>query len=663
MLPFSWIPEVAPHEIDPAYKDICLNGKEKSSLTLTQQLEEFKKGPCSPFMFANGLFMAKLRVVIDCEELKREDPETFSSCYWNSCTRDLWPIFRKPNTEYDLGVLLNSWQPMGILNPWSGDCFWNIQKHVINYDAKHPGEVYKKRAGLRVTYMGDTPETHKSSQCGFEAHRDVFATKGWDPEMNGYRKLMDTLMFMGYTPGLTYQPMPYMTQHNWETHSLKDEFLPTLKRLNKMTGKKVVVAGHSMGNIQVYSNLLKIDQKTKDELIQHYNAMFPPMIGDEFALKMAFGGTLNEVLPVSLTLKKWSAWVAAHNWMYGYWPANVWENHKEEKYMKQVKKHMAYEKNPTTEKKGFSWFPSATEKCYKNIQYGPECSMGLEDADKARLMTIKGKDYYRKDAIELLETHSINPDVKFMVKLHQTPLLKRFQAYENPGVPIVLYYNISWKVNNIFTYNKSPAEERAKDLAKDGPKHWTELNPIMPDKKEPIRGDAAVSATGQILPYLKWADDFDRGTETKATKHPVKFVDYCSQLQNRSTPFDDFKGDKYESLTDWSFESRVESLVKFAKNSGLGKNSSQGTRISKNEYIGLYCKCTDTDARKVWGDVNSKISGHSCDHGNFAEDDIFLYFYSNSLVGNQKSSAIGESYFKSEEEAQHFVDTCKLRLG
>jgi len=250
-----------------------------------------------------------------------------------------------------------------------------------------------------------------------------------------------------------------------------------------------------------------------------------------------------------------------------------------------------------------------------------------------------------------------------MVKLHQTPLNERFQAYENPGVPIVLYYNISWKVHNKFTYNKSPAEERAKDLARDGPKHWAEQTPMNPDKQEPIRGDVAVSAAGQILPYLKWADDFDRGTKTSATKYPVKFVDYCSQLQNRSTPFDDFKGDQYETVSDWSMETRIESFLRFAKSSRLSQNSTFGSRITKNEYIGLYCRCSDDTARVDWANTHESVAGHGCDHGNFAEDDVFLYFYSNSLIGHHKSSAIGKSYFKSEHEAQNFVDKCKLRLG
>lgn len=198
-------------------------------------------------------------------------------------------------------------------------------------------------------------------------------------------------------------------------------------------------------------------------------------------------------------------------------------------------------------------------------------------------------------------------------------------------------------------------------MAKGDLAHWTDHDAIVPDISEPIRGDVAVSAAGQLLPYLKWADDFDRSAKKDGTKYPVKFVDYCSQVQNRNTPFDDFHGDTYETSVDWSMGTRVESFLKFTRKSGMAKNSEKGSRIAKNEYIGLYCKCSDDSIRK---DFTKKVpTGHSCDHGNFAEDDLFLYFYSNSLLGHQKSDAIGQDYFKSEEEAREFVDECRLRFG
>lgn len=281
---------------------------------------------------------------------------------------------------------------MGIFNPLGGECLYNIMKQTINYDAKHPGELFKTRPGIKMTYTGDTPETKKSSQCGWESHRDVLGTKGHKSDLNSYRKLMDTVVYMGYTPGLTYQSMPYVTQHNFETNSFKDDFLPTLKRMKIMIGKKVVVAGHSMGNIQVYSNLLKIDHKTKDSLIQHYSALFPSMIGDQYSLKMAFGAHLNEALPLSLSLKKWLSWIGMHSFIYGYWPLDPFQNHKEERYMKQIQQHVAHEENPSQVPKGFEWLPSATQNCYKNIQYGPQCSLGLEDSTKnPPMMTIAGK--------------------------------------------------------------------------------------------------------------------------------------------------------------------------------------------------------------------------------------------------------------------------------
>ena len=55
---------------DPSYKNMCINGKERSQMTFTQQLKEFRKGPCSPIVFTPGIFATKLRLEIDCKTLQ-----------------------------------------------------------------------------------------------------------------------------------------------------------------------------------------------------------------------------------------------------------------------------------------------------------------------------------------------------------------------------------------------------------------------------------------------------------------------------------------------------------------------------------------------------------------------------------------------------------------
>ena len=88
------------------------------------------------------------------------------------------------------------------LNPTSNECHYLLVKPAYNLNAKSLKDLYKERKGVRLTYLGDTKETKYTTQCSFDSHRDIGGFKGWIPDFTSYRKLMDTLKFMGYTPGL-----------------------------------------------------------------------------------------------------------------------------------------------------------------------------------------------------------------------------------------------------------------------------------------------------------------------------------------------------------------------------------------------------------------------------------------------------------------------------
>jgi len=192
-------------------------------------------------------------VEIDCQVLRDQDPDAFSKCYWNSCDKDFWPIYRKPAKEY-LFLGANSLNPLGQFNPFSADCMWALLEFKWDLESENLSDVYKQKKGVRLTYIGDTEETKKTSKCGSDTHRDMFGSRGHLEDFSSYRKMMDTFTLMGYTPGLTMQNMPYVTQLHWETNTIKDEILGVLERLRRTTGKKVIIGGHSMGNIQLYAS-------------------------------------------------------------------------------------------------------------------------------------------------------------------------------------------------------------------------------------------------------------------------------------------------------------------------------------------------------------------------------------------------------------------------
>jgi hypothetical protein len=196
---------------DQAYKNICLNGKPKSSLTLTQQLIEFIKGPCSPILFIPGILATRLRIEIDCKLLQKEDPQTFENCNWNTCTDyGYWPFSRKPYPEYDIW-LPSFWSKISFFLPrnyvFRDICFASLIKKKYRYsETEDVRNITQDRPGLRLTWYGDTPETsdHQLSECGKTALSTLSA---FFP--NFYYKILDFYEYMGYTHGLTLQGVPY----------------------------------------------------------------------------------------------------------------------------------------------------------------------------------------------------------------------------------------------------------------------------------------------------------------------------------------------------------------------------------------------------------------------------------------------------------------------
>jgi hypothetical protein len=69
-----------------------LNGKEISEEDPKSYLKEFALGPCSPLMILPGLLNTKIVVQIDCETLKKENEEVFTTCGWTDCQKNSYEV-------------------------------------------------------------------------------------------------------------------------------------------------------------------------------------------------------------------------------------------------------------------------------------------------------------------------------------------------------------------------------------------------------------------------------------------------------------------------------------------------------------------------------------------------------------------------------------------
>lgn len=52
-----------------------------------------------------------------------------------------------------------------------------------------------------------------------------------------------------------------------------------------MTGKKVTLVAHSLGNLAMYNQIMKLDKETKDKYIKTWVSIAPPFLGSKMVQK------------------------------------------------------------------------------------------------------------------------------------------------------------------------------------------------------------------------------------------------------------------------------------------------------------------------------------------------------------------------------------------
>ena len=63
---------------------------------------------------------------------------------------------------------------------------------------------------------------------------------------------------MGYRSGLTMQAVPYDWRHTYKMNGVPEKWDRIISDLFDLTGKKITIIAHSMGNFNVYHNLLRM---------------------------------------------------------------------------------------------------------------------------------------------------------------------------------------------------------------------------------------------------------------------------------------------------------------------------------------------------------------------------------------------------------------------
>jgi Lecithin:cholesterol acyltransferase len=100
------------------------------------------------------------------------------------------------------------------------------------------------------------------------------------------------LRSMGYRSGLTMQMIPYDFRYPLQHNDASFTLVRSLRLLNALTGKKAVIAGHSLGVEMTVYFMSQMSQADKDLLVSSGIGIGGPFDGAGEATLNLFGGSL-----------------------------------------------------------------------------------------------------------------------------------------------------------------------------------------------------------------------------------------------------------------------------------------------------------------------------------------------------------------------------------
>lgn len=170
------------------------------------------------------------------------------------------------------------WLNIEELFPYVVDCWVNNIRLLIDKST----EKVKNQEGVstRITDFGSTTT--------FEFLDQTHSAPG-SPYFD---KLVDAMLKLGYERGKDLKGAPY----DWRlTPTLSDEFLGNLSKLIESNyyehfNQRVVLIGHSMGNMVIYYMLKRMPREWKDKFIDSFISINAPYIGSVKALKAITSG-------------------------------------------------------------------------------------------------------------------------------------------------------------------------------------------------------------------------------------------------------------------------------------------------------------------------------------------------------------------------------------
>jgi lecithin-cholesterol acyltransferase len=582
----------------------CSGGKNPAKMSKTEYLEAFVAGPCTPVMVMAGIAESKLMIQIECEILRAQSQDVFSTCGWSTCKEGFFS--NSPKKEYKIWMpdLIS---PFTLIDPFTEKyqkCFSALFGLKLTAD----GNAVRANppSGVMIIPYGMTEETRKDSRCGFDGISSILPLNyRLNPlKWKAYDILRADLENNGYMIGLTAQALPYDWRLPMDDNTVAKKFEKIIDAMYMFTGKKVSIIAHSFGNLNTLNNLWKMSVQKRQERVQRYFALAPPFLGAPTTAAMMMGGSSSyHFKGMGLNFDSFKKTLGSFPAAFDLMPRNTWQLFQSAPWMTSIKNKIV-EESGSGEKEPLNpeddivskIFPKHTETCYTNEWKSrtSKCQSGI--AEYYTLGSVAGEKMNTENLADIFAKYSFNSYAGDMFRQSHT---QQFDEMVNPGVETVIMYSNLLSTGNDFVYNNDPKPQSTK----------TGVSFIEPDSIQYDLGDTSVLTTSSLIPGIKWAYEFDRQTVSFAK--PVVFVETCSNFNRKDRVFQ------------------------------------EGSKVTSNERQGLKCMC------------NSRGSESDCDHLGMITDSNLVDYVIRSLKDNQVSNSQAR-ISTSEAQLANFVSSCAM---
>jgi len=587
----------------------CTGGKNPAKMTNKEYLDAFASGPCTPIIYLAGVTGTKLQVEVTCDELRANHPKVFETCGWTTCSATI--IGSTPKPEYTIWIPdLGSPFSLITTSEKTRQCMASLLG--FSWSANDGKLFHNAIKGIKVSPMGFTSGSRKTSKCGFDAIGNMLPLLEMmtPTKFKLFNIIKASLEGRGYRAGLTMQALPYDWRKTFYSNEVSERFEALVKSMYNISGKKVSVAAHSMGNMNILNVMSKMTQEDKDKYIRRFFALAPPFLGSPTAYSMPIGGS-DQYNFGGFGLNFWlfKRSIASFPSIFDLMPRLSWLMYSSAPWMKSIRNRMSIEKNGTPvevisqeEDIVSKIFPKPTEDCYGSKTWKErtsKCHLLIEDFNN--LGKINGETVTISNIKEIFGKYSYEPQSQSLYENENRRA--SYDAMVNPGIETVVVYSNINPTKKEFFWNSDP-KLKALDDSSDF---------VKADKMTFAMGDGTVLTASMIAPSLKWAYEFDT---KQANSKPIVFAEVCSQYN--------LKRNVYQS------------------------GSSQDKDLFKNEYQGIDCNC-------------NKGGEASCDHMGIITDPKVMDYIINSLMDGPSAVGLARTFdTKTHAEIDAFATSCEL---